>query len=62
MEEPKDHEEEVQVPEDRVEDLEPEGGESADVAGGGKYKPARSAEARHVRGPTAEGPRTRRNE
>ena len=39
MEEPKDHEEEVQLPEDRVEDLVPEGEESADVAGGGKYKP-----------------------
>jgi hypothetical protein len=30
---------EVQLPDERVEDLEPEGEESADVAGGGNYKP-----------------------
>jgi hypothetical protein len=36
MDDPKTPDEDVQLPEDRVEDLEPEVGESEDVAGG-KY-------------------------
>jgi hypothetical protein len=36
MEDPKTQDDEMQLPEDRVEDLEPEAGEAGDVSGG-KY-------------------------